>query len=221
MTIDINWGPASDSAGRLLVIEGGDGAGKSTQIEILEKNLKSMGSSVLTTRQPSDWYREDPYVRGFLRNGGNVGAARILALLAAADRLRHCAEVIVPALTTHDFVICDRYIYSSLVYFEVRGLEQEFVATINAGIPKPDIAFFIDVPPATTAVRLNNRDRGNLKFEERSLEKLAKVHSGFRALQHLLYRIDGAVSPAGVADQIWSALVTDAIVTYKNSCANE
>src|SRR5688500_9154814 len=103
-----------DGEGKLIVFCGFDGCGKSTQIERLARNLEAAGKSVLITKQPSDWYRESRIVRDFLAKGGCATKAKILALYAAADRLKHVHEVILPAVRAGKHVICDRYVYSSI-----------------------------------------------------------------------------------------------------------
>lgn len=166
-----------------------------------------MGFKAVCTRQPTDWYRKEPFVRSFLDEGGDTSSARILALLASADRLRHCLEFLEPALETADFVICDRYVYSSLVYFKLRGLPQDFVAHINAGIPRPDLAILLDVPAARIYDRIFLRDGDRRKFEERSAESIRAVHQGFLDLLPLLEGIDGSGAEGEVAERIWSTLV--------------
>lgn len=207
MNLEMEWKPLLPHCqGRLIVIEGGDGSGKTTQISQLASRIDAMGFRVTTTRQPTDWYRKEPIVRLFLDKGGSAHDARVLALLAAADRLRHCLEVIEPALESFDYVICDRYVYSSLVYFELRGVSQKFVAKINAGIPRPHLSLYLDVPPKQLACRIEARDGERRKFEERSLESISSIRQGFLTLSPLLERIDGEGSKQEVADQIWATL---------------
>lgn len=180
------WSPAEPHLpgrlpGRLIAIEGFDGAGKTTQIAALAEALRTAGHEVMLTRQPTDWYRSLPQVGRFLAQGGDPARARALALLAAADRLSHAAEVLRPALARGAMVICDRYVFSSIAFFRARGLDPEFVALINAGIPRPDVAIYLDVPPEVSQARLRARDgEAALKAEERSVQRIGQIMGYFR-----------------------------------------
>jgi dTMP kinase len=179
---------SAETPGRLIVFCGPDGSGKTTQLTRL---ARSLSCEVVTTRQPSNWYRCDGFVRNFLESGGGPDEARALALFAAADRLRHCREVIQPALDRGKTVLCDRYVFSSLVYFSARGVDPEFVAEINAGIPEPDLTFWLDAPVDTVLRRLLVRDGDRRKFEERSVEAVTEICAGFAALARYFYRLSG------------------------------
>jgi dTMP kinase len=199
------WAEKSGYQGVLIVFDGGDGCGKTTQIERLRSRLAQCGvGDVLVTKQPTDWYRSDPYVRSYLEEGGDSGKARSLALFAAADRVRHCREVIEPALRRGAIVLCDRYIFSSLVYFDLRGVSQDFVAAINAGIPEPDLAIFLQVPAGELFKRLIARDGLRRKHEEQSTFVINKVQQGFERLSNQLLSVDGDRSVEAVEVDIWS-----------------
>jgi dTMP kinase len=200
---DIDWGDRP-STGRLIVFCGADGSGKTTQLNILRARLEGLGLRVITTRQPSDWYRSDPFARVFLGNGGSREHARSLALFAAADRVRHCNEVIAPAMTGGAYVLCDRYVFSSLAYFQIRGVDQNFVARINAGIPEPDLSIYLRADSDLLYRRLRSRELDRLKFEERSVPVLETVQQSFDRLGRYLTPIDGQRSIDEVTAEIWS-----------------
>jgi len=200
--IDAIWRDV-DLPGRLIVFEGFDGAGKTTQIEALRDRCQAAGEHVLLTRQPSDWYRQSPEVIAFLKSGGTPETARILALFAAADRLRHCAQVIRPALEQGITVISDRYVFSSIAFFRARGLDPAFVATINTGVLRPDAAFYLDVPPEVTRARLLARDGDQLKHEEKSAESIARIMGYFKDISPALDVVPAHRPIAEVAQDIW------------------
>jgi dTMP kinase len=181
----------SQLPGRLIVVEGFDGSGKSTQIERLAEALKRRGHRVLATRQPTDWYRNDPNVRSFLDDPESTHSIKALALLAAADRLRHCAEVIEPALHDGYVVLCDRYVYSSIALFMHRGLHKGFIELINSGIPQPDWAFYLSVPCDILLKRITQRDGDKRKREERSLTTISEICELYENVSHGLLSIDG------------------------------
>lgn len=194
--------PPQGLPGHLIAICGFDGSGKTTQIERLATRLRARGRDVLVTRQPSDWYRNDPTVRHFLDSGGSSGEARILALLVAADRLRHIGEVVTPALSAGKVILCDRYVYASFVLFAERGLDPEFIGAINSGIPRPTLSLYLDVPPATLLHRIRTREDQRRKHEERSEAVIAGIVGRYLALEGYLERIDGTLPLDAVTDDI-------------------
>jgi len=177
--------------GRLLAVEGFDGSGKSTQIERVSEALRSRGHRILATRQPTEWYRSDPGVRSFLDDPDSMSSVKALALFAAADRLRHCAEVIEPALREGYVVLCDRYVYSSIALFIHRGLRREFIEYINAGIPQPDLAIYLSVPSEMLLERIARRDGNARKREERSLAVVSEICKLLESVDRGLLMIDG------------------------------
>lgn len=180
-----------NGSGPFVAICGFDGSGKTTQLEALRKFYADQGREVCVTRQPTDWYRNDPFVRSFLKNGGSSEQARVLALFAAADRHRHIQEVINPALTAGKVVLTDRYVFSSIAYFQSRGVPQDFILYINQGILAPDFSFFLDVRPDILLQRLVARDGETLKFEERAQSRIHNIRQNFLSLQPHLQIING------------------------------
>lgn len=190
--------------GQLITVIGFDGSGKTTQIEALGQRYRALGREVVETRQPSDWYRNEKSVQQFHDKGGSAQRARILALFAAADRLRHVQEVIVPALKRGAVVICDRYVYATFGVFLHRGVDFELLVTINSGIPRPQFAFYLDLPTAALQERLRRRDGNDLKFEERTPERIESITNVYRAMGDLLVRIDGTRLAHEVTDEMWT-----------------
>jgi dTMP kinase len=190
--------------GRLITVVGFDGSGKTTQIQALGRRFRAAGREVVETRQPSDWYRNETAVQLFHDQGGSIQRARILALFAAADRLRHVQEVIVPALQRGAVVLCDRYVYATFGVFVHRGVDVDFLATINSGIPRPDFAFYLHLPTAALMQRLRRRDGNDLKFEERSVDRIASITRVYDDMGDLLIRIDGTAAAKAVTDAMWT-----------------
>ena len=190
---------------KLVAICGIDGSGKTTQQKFLSNGLSKIGHKVIETRQPTDWYRELPWVRAYLDTGVKQCSPTALALLAAADRLIHCENVIAPALASGNWVITDRYVFSSLALFKMRGVDQNFVRQINTYAPKPDKAFLLRVDPQVAHERLIKRENGRVKYEERDVGMLSKA-------QHMLVEawpsefpiLDGTLPPAELAQLIIS-----------------
>ncbi|WP_455907435.1 dTMP kinase [Streptomyces nigra] len=186
--------PERTDSGLLVSIVGFDGSGKTTQIERVAEAIRATGREVVETRQPADWYRQLAQVQVFHDQGGSVESAHILALLAAADRRRHVMEVINPALERGAVVLCDRYVYATFGVFVHRGVDFGFLATINHGIPRPDHAFYLKLPTQHLLQRLRERDGDQLKFEEKSAERIESITRTYEELGPELTHIDGTAT---------------------------
>ena len=117
--------------GRFVVLEGGDGSGKSTQAARLAAWLRDRGLTVCETFEPGAG-AIGAVIRELLLHGTEPVTPVTEALLMAADRAQHVATEIEPALARGDWVVCDRYVPSSLVYQGVvRGLGVEHVAALS------------------------------------------------------------------------------------------
>jgi len=118
--------------GMLVAFEGGDGTGKSTQIGLLRDHLTALGLRVVVTREPGGTAIGERVREVLLDPGSAAMTDRTEALLYAAARAQHVAEVIVPALEDGAVVLCDRFIDSSVVYQGAgRGLGEPRVEALN------------------------------------------------------------------------------------------
>lgn len=136
--------------GRLIALEGPDGSGKTTQIELLEKYLKKLGYEVVRTREPGGTGVSEKIREIILDNDNSNMNYMCEALLYAASRAQLVSEVIKPALTEGKMVICDRFVYSSMVYQGIgRGLGVERIKSINEAALdglEADLTFMITIP---------------------------------------------------------------------------
>ena len=143
-----------------ITFEGIDGAGTTTQSELLSHWFRIQGTPFHLTREPSEG-RAGKLIREYL--SGSVDAPDIdlyyhsLALLFAADRLDHVAREICPCLERGLAVISDRYLLSSLVYQSLH-CDQKWVKTINEQALKPDLTLLLDLPAETAMERLARRN---------------------------------------------------------------
>ncbi|MFK7840920.1 MAG: dTMP kinase [Sphingorhabdus sp.] len=150
--------------GRFISLEGGEGAGKSTQAKALASALEAKGYSVVLTREPGGTSSGE-IIRDLLLSGTEEKwNIRTEALLFAASRAEHCAKLIRPALERGDWVISDRFIDSNRAYQIVNGelVDQDILDLhrIGSGDLMPDRTFILDLPEEVSAKRAAARDRG-------------------------------------------------------------
>jgi len=190
-----------------VVLEGGDGSGKSTQARLLVARLEGLGREVLATREPGATVA-GVGIRALVLGGGDLDP-RAEALLIAADRAEHVAEVIRPALERGAVVVSDRYVPSSLAYQGVaRGLGVDEVARLSewaTGGLDPDLVVVLDVAPGEAALR---RDGPQDRMEREPAEFRALVRQAYRDLAHRFgwTVLDGTAPVEVVADQIWNVV---------------
>lgn len=140
------------SPGRFIVLEGIDGAGTTSQKDRLLGWLAGLGIAGHGTAEPS----AGPIgrlIRSALSAAAEPLAPHAMALLFAADRRDHLHREVEPLLAQGTVVICDRYLLSSLAYQTVAGVPREAVAQANAGVRRPDLTLFFQLPVAVAAQR--------------------------------------------------------------------
>ncbi len=170
-------------AGLFIALEGGEGAGKTTQARMLAIWLREQGFDVITTREPGAT-KVGMRLRALLLDTAHAGmSARAEALMYAADRAEHVASVIDPALARGAVVITDRYTDSSLAYQgAARGLRSEDVAWLShwaTGGLTPDLTILLDLAPlAGLGRRASSADR----LEAEPTEFHERVRAGFLTL---------------------------------------
>ncbi|WP_394239437.1 dTMP kinase [Niallia oryzisoli] len=173
--------------GVFITIEGPEGAGKTTIIEMLMEKLKTEGYPVLSTREPGGIEIAEKIRNVILDKENKAMDARTEALLYAAARRQHLVEKVLPAIENGYIVICDRFIDSSLAYQgHARGLGIDEVYAINQfAIEKlmPDATFYFDVDPEMGLERIN-RDKGREinRLDLEGFEFHHKVREGYRLL---------------------------------------
>jgi dTMP kinase len=145
------------ATGLFIAFEGVEGAGKGTQVKLLEEHLRSLGHDVLITREPGGTELGE-HLRELLLDPQTANVdARTEALLFAASRSQHVATVIRPALAAGKVVICDRYVDSSLAYQGwARGLGEQDVLTLNVWATQglfPDLVVLLHVEPELGLLR--------------------------------------------------------------------
>lgn len=183
--------------GLFIVMEGPDGSGKTTQINLLEQYLKKAGYECLITREPGGTVIGEE-VRELILNPEYKEMSPVTEmLLYAASRAQLVHEVIGPALEAGRIVISDRFVDSSIVYQGIaRNLGISTVAAVNApgiGIYRPDGIFFIDLSEAEGIRRKKNQKKLD-RMEQESIDFHHLVSEGYRkvlAERPEVIKIDG------------------------------
>ena len=183
--------------GVFIVMEGPDGSGKTTQINLLEQYLKEAGYECLITREPGGTVIGQE-VRELILNPEYKEMSPVTEmLLYAASRAQLVHEVIGPALEAGRIVISDRFVDSSIVYQGIaRNLGISTVAAVNApgiGIYRPDGIFFIDLSEAEGIRRKKNQKKLD-RMEQESIDFHHLVSEGYRkvlAERPEVIKIDG------------------------------
>ncbi|ACS89216.1 MULTISPECIES: dTMP kinase [Thermococcus] len=187
--------------GIFIVLEGIDGAGKSTQAKMLAKWFENRGYEVVLTKEPTDT-AFGKLIRRLVLIGGKEGiidGARISkeaeALLFAADRAEHVKKLIEPSIKAGKVVISDRYFYSSLAYQWARGLDLNWLINLNAFAPRADLVILLDLPVKESINRINGR---SIRSEfDKIVELQKKVRKNYLKLAEKFneIRIINALAP--------------------------
>lgn len=176
------------SRGVFIVFEGGEGSGKSTNLELAYNYLVDKGLSCIKTREPGGIKISEDIRNIILDKKNTLMDPRTEALLYAAARRQHLVEKIVPALNEGKVVLCDRFIYSSLAY---QGYAREIGIDDIFKINKfaiseymPDFTIFFDLDPKLGLERISkNSDREVNRLDLESIEFHERVRAGYNLLQ--------------------------------------
>ena len=189
------------NAGRLLVFEGLDGCGKSTQIERLSRALREAGGDVLLTCEPTHgpWGRR---LREMARGGEPVAAEEELRWFVE-DRREHVAQILAPGLEAGRIVLTDRYYLSTVAYQGARGLDwRRILEASEAEFPLPDLVLLLEIEPAVGLARARARGQAlETAYERRDfLERVAEI---FRALDRAYIE---RISAEGTFEEVQAAV---------------
>ncbi|SER31321.1 thymidylate kinase [Faunimonas pinastri] len=166
--------------GRFITLEGGEGAGKSTQAQLLQQWLGSRGVQVVRTREPGGSPDAEAMRRLLLGGRAAPFGPAAEALLFAVARADHVAVTIAPALRAGQWVVCDRFMDSTRAYqgsSQVSGQELDRLERIAVGDLRPDLTLILDLPASEGLRRAGERRQPADRFERDSLT----VHEARRA----------------------------------------
>lgn len=201
--------------GRFIALEGGEGAGKSTQARLLAEALRAYGHDVVLTREPGGTPGAEAIRSLLLDPPGQGWEAEAEALLFAAARSDHVARLIRPALARGRWVVCDRFIDSTRAYQGgAGGLSDEALMQLHrlgSGGLLPDVTLLVELAPQLASGRLAERDRGaSDAIGGRDSAYHARVAEGFVRIAETeparFVRISGQGEPDQVHRTIMQAL---------------
>lgn len=204
--------------GIFISFEGGEGAGKSTQIRLLAADLQNQGLTVCCTKEPGgSWYGQRIRQLILMPSEQEPLVSRAELLLYVADRAQHVETVIRPALAHGQVVICDRFADSTLAYQGYgRQLDIDLIQQLNhiatQGL-QPDLTFWLDIPPAEGLSRITQRAPSD-RLESEALAFHQRLHQGYQKMAtadpQRWRRIDATQSESSVQAQItteWKHLI--------------
>lgn len=198
--------------GKFITFEGGEGAGKSTQISLLAQRLAATGSTVLRLREPGGTPLGER-MREALKRPGEAISPAAEALLFAACRAQLVAEAVAPALARGEVVLCDRFADSTVAYQSGgRGLDRALVESANrlaCGAVRPNLTVLLDLAPERGLGRASVRDQGRSdRFEALDAEFHRRVRAAYLALavaEPARFAVFDASRPAEeLSDDIWN-----------------
>ena len=174
--------PSVKNLGRFITLEGGEGAGKSTQIQVIKDYLLTRGNDVVVTREPGGT-SEGQEIRNLLVSGDKDKWSPLSeTLLILADRAAHLERIIRPALAEGKYVVCDRFFDSTKAYQGVAGgLGLDVIHNLQQpvlGTTLPDFTLLLDIDPEKGLRRAQERG-GELRFESKTLAYHRTLRNAF------------------------------------------
>jgi dTMP kinase len=173
--------------GKFITLEGGEGAGKSTQLAVIESELRGADIEVVVTREPGGTPRAERIRELLLKRDEEVMPDNCELLLMFAARATHLHNLICPALQRGAWVLCDRFTDASYAYQgHGRGLSLEHIAWLERWVQQglsPDLTLLLDAPVAQSLQRAQQRNQergeGMDRFESEQLAFFERVRQGY------------------------------------------
>lgn len=196
----------NSAPGLLLVLEGIDGSGKTTQARSLARRLRARGYAAVYFREPSRGVHGRD-IRKKAVTAGSLTPEEELDLFQK-DRRDNVARNLGPALAAGKIVVLDRYYYSTIAYQGAKGIDRGRIRRLNERFAiRPDIVFIIDIDPGSSLGRISGRKTRHELFErEDYLAEVRKIFRSFRGRPFVA--VDGGRSPKEVGRDIWKCAWT-------------
>ncbi|MBC7102293.1 MAG: dTMP kinase [Parvibaculum sp.] len=199
---------------RFITLEGGEGAGKSTQVRLLAAKLEEQGHKVVVTREPGGAPGAEAIRRLIVNGDTDRWTPKAEALLMFAAREDHLAQTIRPALARGEWVVCDRFVDSTMAYQGVaQGLGQKFVNDLRelvVGDDMPALTLVLDLSPETGLARAGRRANGEDRYERMEIEFHQTLRQAFLNIAknepERCVVIDAERDKGEVAEAIWAVV---------------
>ena len=202
------------SHGRFITLEGGEGAGKTTQVRLLVERLAAHGISAVATREPGGAPGAED-IRQLLVSGETARWQPMTeALLHTAARVEHVAHLVRPSLAAGSWVVSDRYVDSTRAYQgTAQGVGAEAVLALHhlaLGGLLPDLTLILDLPVDVGLSRAHGRAGGEDRYERMGAAFHENLRTAFQAMAgaepHRCVLVDAVGDVATVADRLWAIL---------------
>ena len=200
--------------GRFITFEGGEGAGKSTQVQRLAARLKADGREVVTTREPGGSPGAESIRDLVLKGAADRWSPATETLLMYAARRDHIERVIRPALERGAWVICDRFADSTRAYQGAAGgVDPKFISALETFIleeTRPDLTLVFDLPADVGLERAHARAGAEMRFESKGMAFHERLREAFHAIAagepDRCALIDATASMDAVETAVWAAV---------------
>ncbi len=189
--------------GKFIVIEGLDGSGKSSQVDLVIKYLQDMGKEVVVTREPTTESESGRKVRQALKGEIVIADPLELQALYVQDRKEHLENKVIPALQAGKYVVSSRYAFSTFAYGHSDGLDVDLLVQMNDNFLLPDLTIIVDVSPESCIERIESRGEEVELFEK--LDKLQKVNEVYKKIPKMFEQVvvvDGERSIEAVSNDV-------------------
>lgn len=201
---------------RFITLEGSEGAGKSTNLEVLVQTMQARGLDVYVTREPGGTEMAEEIRQLILADRSEEVTPLTELLLMFAARAQHVSQVIRPRLEQGQWVVCDRFVDTSYAYQGYgRGLPLEVVNHLDQWVvadTQPGLTLYLDLPPEIGAARIAAREKDRLEMEQMAFFEAVRQGYLQRASEH--DRIKLIDASRGLADVQYS--VADILTEYLN-----
>ena len=196
---------------KFITFEGGEGSGKSTQIKLLAKKIAET-SNVCVTREPGGTTSAEEIRKLLVRGKADKWSSVSELLLLFAARKDHIDKLILPALSSNKWVLCDRFVDSTYVYQGMCGKTSldviKKIEKIVIGQFKPELTFLINIDPKIGIQRSKRPGNKDLRYENMDIKFHNKIYKSYLKLASLnkrrIYMIDGSKTISGIENEIWN-----------------
>ena len=204
---------------KFITFEGGEGSGKSTQIKILKKRLSKNKKKIILTREPGGTKEAERIRELLVRGKSSKWSGTTEVLLMSTARKDHVDKVILPNLKKGNWVLCDRFIDSTLAYQGYgRNVGEVLIKQLNKSLInnlKPNLTFLFDIDPKIGLRRSKKRINNELRYENMPLTYHRKIRNAYidiaKKNKKRIKIIDGSLDKNTISEIIWSIIQKELI----------